>query len=252
VLRDDQGKVLGAIETLTNMSEIVRQQQEITSLCKTFHLDDGYFGILGESPAMQRLFELIDNVALTDAPVMIQGKSGSGKELVARAIHLASGRREKAFIKVNCAALNENLLESELFGHVRGAYTGATRERMGRFEATHGGSIFLDEIGDIPPSIQVKLLRVLEEKEIERVGDHHPISVDARIITATNKNLEDLTESGRFREDLFFRINVFPLRCPSLAERVDDIPLLVQSFIHHNAVKTGKKFPGFLRRPWKS
>ena len=244
VLKDAQGNVLGAIETLTDMSEIVRQQREIASLRKTFHLDNGYFGILGESPAMLRLLELIDNVALTDSPVMIQGRSGSGKELVARAVHLASGRRDKPFIKVNCAALNENLLESELFGHVKGAYTGANRERIGRFEAAHGGSIFLDEIGDIPASIQVKLLRVLEEKEIDRVGDHRPISVDTRIITATNKDLESLTTSGGFREDLFFRINVFPLQCPSLVERPEDIPLLVQSFIHQNNVKSGKKITG--------
>jgi len=153
-------------------------------------------------------------------------------------------RRDKPFIKVNCAALNENLLESELFGHVKGAYTGADRHRVGRFEAAHEGTIFLDEVGDIPPPIQVKLLRVLEEKEIERVGDHQPIGVDVRILTATNRDLETLTAQGLFREDLFFRISVFPLQIPPLSGRIDDIPLLVQHFIRHNGLTSGKKIVG--------
>ena len=193
---------------------------------------------------MRRLFELIENVARTDAPVLIHGQSGTGKELVARAIHEESPRKDKPFIKVNCAALNENLLESELFGHEKGAYTGADRTRIGRFEAAHGGTIFLDEIGDIPMATQVKLLRVLEEKEIERVGDHKPISVDVRVISATNKDLAALIRQDLFREDLFFRINVFPLSCPSLSERYDDIPLLVQNFIERNAARGGKEIVG--------
>lgn len=244
VLRDSDGCAIGAVETFTDMSEIVRQQQEIQSLRKTFHVEDGYQGILGQSPAMQRLFELIENVALSDAPVMIQGQSGTGKELVARAIHDVSLRRNKPFVKVNCAALNENLLESELFGHVKGAYTGADRSRAGRFEAAHEGTIFLDEIGDIPLKTQVKLLRVLEEKEIERVGDHKSIPVDVRIISATNRDLDELIDQGIFREDLFFRINVFPLRCPSLCERKEDIPMIVQNFIEQNMKKSGKKILG--------
>ena len=244
VLRDSDGRAIGAVETFTDMSEIVRQQQEIMSLRKTFHVDDGYQGILGQSPAMQRLFELIENVALSDAPVMIQGQSGTGKELVARAIHDVSLRRSKPFVKVNCAALNENLLESELFGHVKGAYTGADRSRAGRFEAAHEGTIFLDEIGDIPLKTQVKLLRVLEEKEIERVGDHKSIPVDVRIISATNRDLDALIAQGVFREDLFFRINVFPLRCPALCERKEDIPMIVQNFIEQNMKKSGKKILG--------
>ena len=153
-------------------------------------------------------------------------------------------RASKPYIKVNCAALNENLLESELFGHAKGAYTGADRARVGRFEAAHAGTIFLDEIGDIPLATQVKLLRVLEEKEIERVGEHTPVKVDVRIVSATNRNLESLIDKGLFREDLFFRINVFPLRCPSLRERSEDIPTIVQGFIRQNAAKTGKKILG--------
>jgi DNA-binding NtrC family response regulator len=193
---------------------------------------------------MQYLFELIANVSQTDAPVLIHGQSGTGKELVARAIHEESPRQKKPFIKVNCAALNENLLESELFGHEKGAYTGADRTRIGRFEAAHEGTIFLDEIGDIPLSTQVKLLRVLEEKEIERVGDHKSIPVDVRIISATNKDLEGMIGDGLFREDLFFRINVFPLSCPSLAERSEDIPLIVQNFIDRNRARAGKAILG--------
>jgi transcriptional regulator with PAS, ATPase and Fis domain len=241
VLRDAEGRVIGAVETLTDISEIVRQQEEILALRKTLDLNDNYFGIFGKSPAMQKLFETIQSVAQSDAPVMIYGQSGTGKEMVARALHLASPREGKPFIKVNCAALNENLLESELFGHIKGAYTGADRNRTGRFEAADGGSIFLDEIGDIPLSTQVKLLRVLEEKEIERVGDHTPIKVDVRVITATNKNLEDLIAQGRFREDLYFRVNVFPLAIPSLKDRPEDIPIIVQHFIQQHNLTDGKK-----------
>jgi PAS domain S-box-containing protein len=244
VLKDDSGRLIGSVETLTDMSEVVRQQEEIDSLRRSCHLDDGFHGIIGESQPMQRVFELIENVASSEAPVLIFGESGTGKELIARAIHAAGPRGARPFVKVNCAALNENLLESELFGHVKGAYTGADRTRIGRFEAAHGGTIFLDEIGDIPSSTQVKLLRVLEEKEIERVGDNHPIKVDVRILSATHRHLEGLIEQGAFREDLFFRINVFPLHCPTLAERTEDIPLIVHSFIERNARRTGKKIDG--------
>ena len=244
VLRNAEGRLLGAVETFTDISEIVRQKEEIDSLRKSCRLEEGHHGLLGKSQPMQDLFELIENVAQTDAPVLIQGQSGTGKELVARAIHEESPRSAKPFIKVNCAALNENLLESELFGHEKGAYTGADRTRIGRFEAAHEGTIFLDEIGDIPLSTQVKLLRVLEEKEIERVGDHKPIAVDVRIVSATNKDLETLISQGLFREDLFFRINVFPLSCPSLAERLEDIPVIVRNFIEINAGKGGKEISG--------
>ncbi len=244
VLRDSKGHMIGAVETFTDISEIVRQQQEIVTLRKSCRLEDEHHGLLGESLPMQRLFEILENVSQSDAPVLIYGQSGTGKELVARAIHEESPRKDKPFIKVNCAALNENLLESELFGHEKGSYTGADRTRIGRFEAAHEGTIFLDEIGDIPLSTQVKLLRVLEEKEIERVGDQNPIPVDVRIISATNKDLENLIAQELFREDLFFRINVFPLECPPLSERLDDIHLIVQSFIEQNAAKSKKNIAG--------
>lgn len=244
ILRDGNNAIIGALEILTDISESVRQQEQIATLRNALDLDEGYHDLIGRSPVMQRLFELIEHVSATDAPVMIKGPSGTGKELVAMAIHEAGPRRDKSFIKVNCAALNENLLESELFGHVRGAFTGAERDRIGRFEAAHDGSIFLDEIGDIPLSTQVKLLRVMEERTIERVGDNQPIPVDVRIITATNRDMDELIEKGLFREDLNFRINVFPLTCPALIERSEDIPLLVQSFIKNNNKRNNKSVKG--------
>lgn len=244
VLRNADGETFGAVEILTDMSPIIRQEQEIKSLRRSLHLDEGYFGLVGKSDLTRRLFQLIDIAAQSDAPVVIQGESGTGKELVARALHEAGPRLDKAFIKVNCAALNENLLESELFGHVKGAFTGTEKNRIGRFEAAHEGSLFLDEIGDLPLSIQVKLLRVLEEKTIERVGDHHPVPVDVRIITATNKDLENLVARGLFREDLFFRINVFPLYCPPLHQRIEDIPAIVQHLIRQNIKTSGKRITG--------
>ena len=244
VLRDDNGTVIGAVETLTDISENIRCRNEISTLRKTFQLDSGYHGILGSTPVMQNLVELIENASQSDTPVMILGESGTGKELVARALHEAGPRRDGPFVKVNCAALNQNLLESELFGHIKGAYTGAERDRIGRFEAAHQGSIFLDEIGDLPMSTQVKLLRVLEEKRIEKVGDQRSISVDVRVITATNRDLEKMLLEGDFREDLYFRINVFPIQCPSLAERKEDVPQLIRNLITANNEKTGKNING--------
>lgn len=187
--------------------------------------------IKGKSGKMSEVFALIERVAGTDATVIIRGESGVGKELVADAIHYNSLRRKKPFIKVNCAALPESLIESELFGHEKGAFTGATQQRAGRFEAAQGGTIFLDELGDIPASTQVKLLRVLQEREIERIGSSTPIKVDVRILCATNRNLEELMQTGGFREDLYYRINVFPIYIPALRERINDIPVLVDHFI---------------------
>ncbi len=193
---------------------------------------------------MQIFFELIEKIAMADAPVVITGQSGTDKELVARAIHDLSPRRQRPFIKTNCAAFNENLLESWLFGHVKGAFPGANNPRIGYFEAGYGGTIFLDEIGDIPPTTQIKLLRTLEAKEIERVGAHYPIKIDVRIISATNKNLEELIADGRLREDLFFRINVFPITCPPLCDHMEDIPMIVQHLIQRNNLKTNKNITG--------
>ncbi len=244
VLRDDQGREIGAVETLTDTSELLRKDQEISALRRTLDGRDGFHGMLGNSPPMQRLYRLLENVAQSTAPVLIWGESGSGKELVARAIHELGPRKGKPFIRVNCAALNENLLESELFGHVKGAFTGAERTRIGRFEAASGGDLLLDEVGDIPLATQVKLLRVIEQREIERVGDHRPIAVDVRIMAATNRDLEQLIREGRFREDLFYRINVVPVVVPSLRERQEDIPLLVESFVASVAAKSGKPISG--------
>jgi len=244
LLKDDQGVSIGAVETLTDISELDRLDQEIDHLILQLDSEDGFHGIIGKSTIMQKVFQVIEKAAQSDSPVIIYGESGTGKELVARAIHQLGRRREGPFVQLNCAALNEALLESELFGHTKGAFTGAYRHRLGRFEAAHGGDIFLDEIGDIPLSIQVKLLRVLELKQFERVGDHRPISVDVRIITATNKNLEQLIAQKRFREDLFFRINVIPIHLPPLRERLEDIPLLVNTFISRLRSRTRKKITG--------
>lgn len=245
VLFDDDGKIAGAVETLKDISENINYRNELASIKRMYHIDDGFHGIIGRTPVMQNLYEHVQSVAPLDTPVMILGESGTGKEMIAKALHETGSRASRPFIKVNCAALSENILESELFGHVKGAYTGADSDRIGRFEAAHKGTIFLDEIGDIPLSVQVKLLRVLEEKMIQRVGSNTSIPIDVRIVTATNKDLEKLIEMGRFREDLFFRINVFPITCPPLRLRKDDITLLIQHFISVHAKKTGKNILGF-------
>ncbi|MBC8441008.1 MAG: sigma 54-interacting transcriptional regulator [Deltaproteobacteria bacterium] len=245
VLFNDKNEIVGAVETLKDISENINYKNELASIKRMYHIDDGFHGIIGRTPVMQVLYEHIESVASLDTPVMILGESGTGKEMVAKALHETGNRASKPFIKVNCAALSENILESELFGHVKGAYTGAETDRIGRFEAAHNGSLFLDEIGDIPLSVQIKLLRVLEEKMIQRVGTNRSIPIDVRIITATNKNLEKLIGEGAFREDLFFRINVFPLTCPPLRQRKDDITLIIQHFITLHAEKTGKNILGF-------
>jgi two-component system response regulator HydG len=196
---------------------------------------------------MQQVFDLTQKAAQSEAPVIIYGESGTGKELVAHAIHALGRRNEGPFITCNCAALNEALLESELFGHVKGAFTGAYTHRQGRFEAAHQGDIFLDEVGDIPAAIQVKLLRVLETKRFERVGDVRPISVDVRIITATHRDLESLVGAGTFREDLFFRINVIPIHLPPLRARLEDLPLLVDHFLGRLRHRSGKAITGLTR-----
>ncbi|MCG6981514.1 MAG: sigma 54-interacting transcriptional regulator [Deltaproteobacteria bacterium] len=244
VLKDSDGRVIGGVETLTDLTEVVTKEQVISRLRRELSGDDGFHGILGKSPTMRQVFDLISSASQSEAPVIIYGDSGTGKELVASAIHKLGIRRRGPYIKVNCAALSESLLESELFGHVKGAFTGADRTRMGRFEAANGGDIFLDEIGDLPLSTQVKLLRVLQEKEIEKVGDHRPLKIDVRILAATNKDLNRLMEEGRFRQDLYYRIGVIPIILPPLQERREDIPLLVETFINRIRLKTDKPITG--------
>jgi transcriptional regulator with PAS, ATPase and Fis domain len=241
ILHNDKGETIGAVETLSDITELIRKDHQIEAYKRELRSAEGFYGLIGSSPAMQQVFDLMVNAAQSDAPVIIYGESGTGKELVAKAIHKLSARMDNPCVKVNCAALTESLLESELFGHVKGAYTGAYRDRLGRFETANGGSIFLDEIGDLPLSTQVKLLRVLEEKTIERVGDVATIAVDARVISATNRNLVELVQKKVFREDFYFRINVIPIHLPPLRDRGEDIPLLAESFFRKIRRKSGKR-----------
>ncbi|MDF2191668.1 sigma-54 dependent transcriptional regulator [Paraflavitalea sp. CAU 1676] len=190
-----------------------------------------YPGIIGASPSMQQVYSLLSQVAASHSTVLLLGETGTGKELIARAIHQHSPRRNKMLVNINCAALPANLIESELFGHEKGSFTGAIDRRIGKFELANLGTIFLDEIGDMPPDLQVKLLRALQEKEIERIGGKAPIRTDVRVIAATNRNLHHAIEQGRFRSDLFYRLNVFPITLPPLRERKEDIPLLVEHFL---------------------
>jgi two-component system, NtrC family, response regulator HydG len=258
LLHDSKGRVIGAVETITDISEIVEKDKQIAAIRQHLRSEDAFQGLIGASVHMQQVFGLIENAAQSDAPVIILGESGTGKELAARAIHQLGERRGRPYVKVNCAALTESLLESEVFGHVKGAFTGAYKSRAGRFESAQGGDIFLDEIGDLPLTTQVKLLRVLEEKVVERVGDNKAIPVDVRIISATNKNLSALVETGVLREDLYFRINVIPINMPPLRERVEDIPLLAGSFFRKLCIKSGKKIEGIsnlameilMKYPW--
>jgi two-component system, NtrC family, response regulator HydG len=247
VLRDEDGTLLGAVETLTDLSEIDRLDRKVESLSRQLDENSGFGGLIGNSDEMKAVFTIIEKAAVSDAPIIIFGESGTGKELVAKAIHDRGKRNGTPYVQLNCAALNESLLESELFGHVKGSFTGAFRDRAGRFEAANGGDLFLDEIGDIPLSIQIKLLRVLETRQFERVGENKPISVDVRIITATNRNLLELIEQKRFREDLYFRINVIPIHLPPLRKRKEDIALLVNTFIDRLEIRTGKPVRGLTR-----
>src|ERR1700685_1661999 len=198
--------------------------------------------IVGESGALKSVLQEVSLVAPTDSTVLILGETGTGKELIAREIHQRSNRSARPFIRVNCAAIPQSLIASELFGHERGAFTGALQRRLGRFESANGGTIFLDEIGELPMDTQIALLRVLQEREFERVGSSQSISVNVRIVAATNRDLEAAVIQGTFRQDLFYRLNVFPIRMPSLQERVEDIPLLVEHFVERYAEKAGRAF----------
>ncbi len=243
-LKDTTGNIIGTVGTITDLTEIIEKENQLKAYREQLHNENDFHGIVGSSAPMRRVFDMIENAAHSDAPVIIYGESGTGKELVSRAIHEIGTRKDKPFIKVNCASLTESLLESELFGHVRGAYTGAYKDRAGRFEKADKGDLFLDEIGDLPLATQIKLLRVLEEKVIERVGSSAPISTDVRIISATNQDLLTLVEKGKFRKDFYFRINVIPIFLPSLRDRAEDIPLLVESFFRKMRLKNEKAIDG--------
>ncbi len=217
--------------------ELILQNRELESEAEK---RKSFEHIIGKSPSMLRLFDVVKRVAPTKASVLITGESGVGKELIANALHNLSSRKDHPFIKVHCAALAENLLESELFGHEKGSFTGAVARKRGRFELAHGGSIFLDEIGEINQSVQIKILRVLQEKMFERVGGEETIEVDVRVITATNRDLEQEIVEGRFREDLFYRLNVVRVHVPPLRERKDDLPLMISAFVKEFAQENGK------------
>jgi transcriptional regulator with PAS, ATPase and Fis domain len=224
ILKDGEGNIVGGVETFRDLSLVEELRKEI----------EGHYSfadIIGRSPAMQSLFELLPVVADSDSTVLINGASGTGKELVARAIHDLSPRRKKRFVAINCGALPDTLLESELFGHKAGAFTDAKRDKPGRFAIAEGGTILLDEIGDVSPAMQVRLLRVLQERVYEPLGSVTPVSADVRVITATHQDLRKLVEENRFREDLYYRINVFRLDLPALRDRREDIPLLVKHFV---------------------
>lgn len=221
-------ELFSVVRNAVQQSQLIKEVKSLRSVVNSRYSFDN---IIGSNAQMLAIFDLIEDVAQTDATVLIRGETGTGKELIARAIHYNSPRKNETFVRVNCAALTETLLESELFGHEKGAFTGALTTRIGRFEQAHGGTLFLDEIGDISLSTQSKLLRALQEREFERVGSNQTIAVDVRIISASNNPLEKSVADGRFREDLFYRLNVIPIQLPPLRERVDDIPLLAFHFL---------------------
>jgi two-component system response regulator HydG len=237
----DLGHLRAAVEKASEGIRLKRQNLELNR-----RLDEkfGFEGVIGSSPQMLALIERMKRIAPTDATVLIQGETGTGKELVAQAIHQNSPRKPKPFVALNCAALSENILESELFGHVKGAFTDASSDRVGKFEYANGGTLFLDEVGDMPMATQIKLLRVLESGEITRVGSNTPVRVNVRILSATNRNLEEAIESGAFRSDLYHRLKVVTVAIPPLRDRTGDIPLLIEHFVKQFAKRHGKTIKG--------
>ena len=241
---------LGVVNLVLNHSaraikHAVAQEEEMLNLRSRVETTFEYCGIVGKDPKMQTIYKLIEDIAPTDTSVLIQGESGTGKELIARALHVKSLRREKPFVVINCSAYPSTLLESELFGHEKGAFTGAVRQKAGRFEQAHQGTVFLDEIGEIPPSAQIKLLRVLQTQKFERVGGEHTLTVDVRILAATNKDLLQEVKNGHFREDLYYRLNVIPIQLPPLSKRRNDIPLQARFFMERYATEQGKNIKEF-------
>ena len=254
-LLDESGKVIRWYATGTDIDDRKRAEDrlrnETVALREQIDRDSMFEDIVGSSEALRKVLRQVDKVAHSDSTVLILGETGTGKELIARAIHKRSNRGERAFIGVNCAAIPVSLIASELFGHEKGAFTGATQRRPGRFESANGGTIFLDEVGDLPPEIQIALLRVLQEREIERVGSNRPIPVDVRVLAATHRDLNTLVAEGKFRQDLLYRLNVVPIEMPSLRDRAPDIPLLVEYFIDRFGKKAGKKFRTIDRKTLK-
>jgi PAS domain S-box-containing protein len=244
VLRGDDGEPIGAVITLTDITSLRRLETEMNQLRREVTGRFEFHNIVGKSPQMREVFNLVELAAASPVTVLITGETGTGKEVVAKAIHYHSERKDGPLVRVNCSALSESLLESELFGHAKGAFTGAIRDHVGRFERANGGTIFLDEVGDIPPLVQVKMLRVLQERELERVGESIPRKVDVRVIAATHRNLRDLVRRGEFREDLFYRLKVFPIHLPPLRERKEDIEPLIKRFIAQFNEETGKSIQG--------
>jgi formate hydrogenlyase transcriptional activator len=243
---DQHGRVIRWYATGTDIDDRVKAEErtrnENMALREQIDRDSMFEDIVGSSDALRKVLSQVAKVAPSDSTVLILGETGTGKELIARAIHKRSKRAQRAFIGVNCAAIPPSLIASELFGYEKGAFTGATHQRLGRFESANGGTIFLDEVGDLPPELQIALLRVLQEREIERVGSNKPISIDVRVLAATNRNLSALVAEGKFRQDLLYRLNVVPIEMPSLCERAADIPVLVEYFIDRFGKKAGKKF----------
>ncbi len=237
VLRNEEGKIIGGVETFRDLSAIEELKKELS---QKYTLGD----IISKNHLIHDLFNILPHVAESDSTVLIEGASGTGKELFAKAIHNLSRRKNKPFIKVNCGALPDTLLESELFGYVKGAFTDAKKDKPGRFALAHGGTIFLDEVGDMSPALQVKLLRVIQEKEYEPLGSTSPRKTDVRIIAATNKDLSKLVSEGKFREDLYYRLNVVKIDLPPLSQRREDIPLLIEAFIQKFNAKMGKQIRG--------
>ena len=230
-LKDNEGNIIGAVEIVRDVTEQMHLTEECSTLKREMTRQARFENIITQSKTMKQIFRLIEKVAPTDSTILISGESGTGKELIARAIHTNSNRKNESFITVNCSAIPENLLESELFGHVKGAFTGAFRNHPGLISTAEGGTLFLDEVGEIPQALQAKLLRFLQEGTCRRVGDTHTQQYDVRILSATNRNLEEAVKDGLFREDLFFRLNVIPIYLPALRERKEDIPLLANHIL---------------------
>jgi DNA-binding NtrC family response regulator len=233
----DHDTLVVRLEKALERSSLLKENHRLRQVCEETHV---FEDMVGHSTPMLHVFETIRMVAKTDLTVLITGESGTGKELAARAIHSLSPRKKRSFVPVNCPTLPEQILESELFGYKKGAFTDATQNKIGLFQEAHGGTLFLDEIGDIGPAVQAKLLRVLQEKEIKPLGDTRSISVDVRILASTNQDLKDKIQKGLFREDLFYRLNVLPLKLPSLGERRSDIPLIANHFLEKHCAKLGK------------